>query len=157
MINRERSSNHIKLCDYVILAEFDINTGSTVRHQYPSPVPYHKEDWFAENMLPEGVHNRSLDHTYMFLNRGGSFSEISEETSPESSAFSEVNTLSGPFLFGINLCKTRYDSSVRRGAIVKAMAVFSQFHFVEAFKKPLEWALDQYFDNPSVHILEVSY
>jgi len=26
------------LVDYIILAEFDIDTGSTVRHQYPSVV-----------------------------------------------------------------------------------------------------------------------
>ena len=40
-------------CDYVVLAEFDINTGSTVRHQYPSKIIDYTEDWLAENMLPE--------------------------------------------------------------------------------------------------------
>ena len=51
------------------LAEFDIDTGSTVRHQFPETVPGYKNDWFAELMLPEGAHNRDKDWTYIFLNR----------------------------------------------------------------------------------------
>ena len=42
-----------------------------MRHQYPSEVPNYKADWFAENMLPEGAHNREKDFTYMFLHREG--------------------------------------------------------------------------------------
>lgn len=58
-----------QLVDYIILAEFDIDTGSTVRHQYPHPVVGYNNDWFAEYMLPEGAHNRDKDWTYIFLNR----------------------------------------------------------------------------------------
>ena len=36
-----------------------------------------------------------------------------------------------PMLFGINHVRTKYDSNVRRGAIVKAMAFFSRYHFIE--------------------------
>ena len=61
--------NFHPIVDYIILAEFDIDTGSTVRHQYPAKIPYCTADWLAENMLPEGVHNRNEDWTYMFLNR----------------------------------------------------------------------------------------
>ena len=57
------------LVDHILLAEFDIDTGSTVRHQYPQPVEGYKNDWFAELMLPEGAHNRERDWTYIFLNR----------------------------------------------------------------------------------------
>ena len=63
-----RDENHEPLVDYILLAEFDIDTGSTVRHQYPVEVPGYKADWFAENMLPEGAHNRTQDWTYIFLN-----------------------------------------------------------------------------------------
>lgn len=34
-------------------------------------------------------------------------------------------------LFGINHVRTKYDSNVRRGAIVKAIMVLSKYHFVE--------------------------
>ena len=55
--------------DYLVLAEFDIDTGSTVRHTIPKDVIGYKKDWFADYMLPEGAHNHDLDWTYIFLNR----------------------------------------------------------------------------------------
>ena len=58
-----------KLVDFVVLAEFDIDTGSTVRHQYPHAIDGYTEDWLADHMLPEGLHNRTEDWTYIFLNR----------------------------------------------------------------------------------------
>lgn len=57
--------------DLVIHCICPHSIGSTVRHQYPSAVPNYKADWFAENMLPEGAHNREVDCTYMLLNREG--------------------------------------------------------------------------------------
>ncbi|CAM9854250.1 unnamed protein product, partial [Discosporangium mesarthrocarpum] len=67
----KRGPDAPELVDYVILAEFDIDTGSTVRHKFPDrPVAGYSDDWFAEYMLPEGAHNHSLDWTVMFLNRG---------------------------------------------------------------------------------------
>lgn len=57
------------MVNYVVLAEFDIDTGSTVRHQYPQSIDGYTEDWLAEHMLPEGLHNRTEDWTYIFLNR----------------------------------------------------------------------------------------
>lgn len=59
---------HDKLVKHILLAEFDLTTGSTLRHQYPSPVEGHEPDWFAEKMLPEGAHNREMDYTVFFLN-----------------------------------------------------------------------------------------
>ena len=123
-----------KLCLYVVLAEFDINTGSTVRHQYPAPVPGCSDDWLAEQMLPEGVHNRDIDTTYIILNRAN------DET----------------LLYGMNLCKTKHDSSVLRGARVRSIAIFSQFSYVEIFKKALDYTLELYIDNPSLNTLIVS-
>jgi hypothetical protein len=149
-----------RLCEYIILAEFDIDTGSTVRIQYPRKVDGYADDWFAENMLPEGVHNRVSDYTYMFLNRT---SPIFGESVATSSATSGVSALTEDnadkdkqFLFGVNLVRTKYDSSVRRGAIVKAIAIFSRYSFVELFKKPLDLALEAYFLHQSPVIIEVS-
>ena len=36
-----------------------------------------------------------------------------------------------PFLYGLNIVMTKHDSSVRRGAIVKALAVFTRHSNVE--------------------------
>lgn len=148
-ISRTRGTGALPLIDYVFLAEFDIDTGSTLRLQYPSPIENYKADWFAEHMLPEGAHNRVLDYTYMILNRDGVHIDDEVWIKPIQS-----NTDPKIFLHGINLVKTRHDSNVRRGAIVKAMCIFSRYSFVEVFKQPLELALDSYFDNPSVAILE---
>lgn len=55
-----------KNVDYVLLAEFDIDKGSTVRHQYPKPCAV-SENILADLMLPEGAHLRESDWTYFFL------------------------------------------------------------------------------------------
>lgn len=52
-------SNH---CLFVLLAEFDIDKGSVLREQYPSPTQI-KETSLAEIMLPEGAHLRDTDWT----------------------------------------------------------------------------------------------
>jgi hypothetical protein len=154
-----RSDTNKQLVDYIVLAEFDIDTGSTVRHQYPSNIPGYKVDWFAEFMLPEGAHNRDMDYNFIFLNRDAPHIDQhlwskTEKYVPVLSAVEDASEQdSKNLLYGINLVKTRHDSSVRRGAVVKAMCLFSQFQFVDILKKPLELALDRYFDNPNISVL----
>lgn len=157
----KRGQRFHKVCDYIVLAEFDIDTGSTVRHQYPCAFPDIKEDWFAENMLPEGVHNRAVDYTYMILNRKHEQIDESFWISPKSFDVLLEPSLDETeqqkyLLYGLNLVITKYDSNVRRGAIVKAMAIFSRYSFIEVLKKPLECALEHYFLQPTRTTLEVS-
>lgn len=148
------------LVDYVLLSEFDIDTGSTLRHQYPSPIPNYKADWFAEHMLPEGAHNRESDFTYFFLNRDEENIDNYFWIKPPPN-YQEIDIVipqdKNLFLYGLNFVKTKYDSSVRRGAIVKAICIFSPYHFIESFKKPLELALEDYFNNSSVDVLKNLY
>ena len=87
-------------------------------------------DSFAEYMLPEGAHNRVEDWTYMILNRTRPQVEENFWIHPES-ALPDESSSEPPMLFTINLVRTKYDSSVRRGAIVKAMMFVSRYHFVE--------------------------
>lgn len=144
------------LVDYILLAEFDIDTGSTVRHQYPAPIPGYKNDWFAELMLPEGAHNRDSDWTYIFLNRDQQqmdekiWINANAEVKPASSS-------SERFMYGINLVQTKMDTTVRRGAIVKAMAIFSRYHYTDIFRDPLRIALETYFEAKDVSVLENLY
>jgi hypothetical protein len=130
------------IVDCIILAEFDIDTGSTVRHQYPHPIPGHEACPFAEYMLPEGAHNREEDWTYMILNRDGPQADEEHWQLQPSAAGGRSDSplppgaggeggAGGGMLFGINHVRTKYDPSVRRGAIVKAMAIFSRYNFVE--------------------------
>ena len=136
--------------DYIILAEFDIDTGSTVRHQYPEAVSGYKSDWFAEYMLPEGAHNRESDWTYILLNRDQRQADENAWIHPGLEAAAPG---AGRLMYGLNLVQTKMDTSVRRGAIVKAMAVFSRYPHLDVFKGPLQVALDVYFEQKSVEVL----
>jgi hypothetical protein len=60
-------------------------------------------------------------------------------------------------LYGINLVKTMVDATVRRGAIVKAMAIFTKYHFIDSFKASLLFTLDTYFSNPYIEIISTLY
>ena len=153
-----------KLCDYIVITEFDIDTGSTVRHQYPEKIEGVSEDWLAENMLPEGAHNRDEDSTYMFLNRDKRRLDeellihprlTSEGNVPKKANESSLIPL--VFRYGLNLVQTKHDATVRRGAVVKAMAIFSSYPLVDSLREPLWNALENYFERPEVEVLERLY
>jgi hypothetical protein len=183
------------LCEYIILAEFDIDSGSTVRHKFPEGgVPGYKDDFFAEYMLPEGAHNHPLDWTVMFLNKhrdplsmaeeagcilgskvegvnrtslkagkmlGENFeeSEEAEEAVKAQAAIdkAEEEGKTGPFLYCINLVRKKDDPTVKRGAVVKAMCICSQYNFLEAFRPLLIIALDNYYEKQDPAILSDLY
>lgn len=134
-----------KLSFCIVVSEFDIDTGSTVRYQYPNQIEGITEDSLAELMLPEGSHNRSEDGTYIFLNR--------KKMRLEEGYNGHERLNSDTFRYGFNLVQTKYDSSVRRGALIKAMAIFSSYRFVDCLKEPLSAALLRYFDNPVIDVL----
>jgi hypothetical protein len=134
-----------KLCECIVLAEFNIDTGSEVKIQYPSVLDGYTPDWLAEKMLPEGVHNREKDYTYILLNRDNK-SIYDDEKGDEKR-----------FLYGINYVWNKHDSTVRRGAVVKAIAIFSCYHFIDSFKKILEMALTTYYNQPTIETIEELY
>ena len=153
--NFDKYPSCAKLCDYIVITEFDIDTGSTVRHQYPEKIGGVAEDWLAENMLPEGAHNRDEDSTYMFLNRDRR--RLDEELLIHPRLISEETDASTSiplvFRYGLNLVQTKHDASVRRGAIVKAMAIFSSYPLVDSLREPLHNALEEYFEQPELEVL----
>ena len=57
------------LIDYIILAEFDIDKGSTVRLQYPTNVPNSNQEDIADHMIMEGVHNFGVVSSWFTLGR----------------------------------------------------------------------------------------
>ncbi len=65
----------------------------------------------------------------------------------------DKDTKSGPFLYCINLVRKKDDPTVRRGASVKAMAVCSQYHFVEIFRALLIISLDEYYQSQDSQVL----
>ncbi|RQM24037.1 hypothetical protein B5M09_009601 [Aphanomyces astaci] len=61
-------------------------------------------EFFADMMLPEGVHNREQDYTVFFIHKD-----------------SEVK-------YCLSVVKTMHDANVRRGARIKAVAICSNYH-----------------------------
>ncbi|KAH9462259.1 hypothetical protein Pst134EB_033315 [Puccinia striiformis f. sp. tritici] len=132
---------------YVLLAEFDIDTGSGLKHQYPSPTGT-AEHVLADLMLPDGAHDRNEDWTVFFLNQTPRLTVTNNchlENQPQSTPTSlhhhqqqqqqqHQTKTDHKLLYVISLVRTKKDTSVRRGAICKAMAVCSYYPYIQIFK-----------------------
>ncbi|KAG8907144.1 hypothetical protein FRB99_005252 [Tulasnella sp. 403] len=143
--NGTRTVQHVS---FVLLAEFDIDQGSVLSHEYPYPTGV-DEQLLAELMIPDGVHDQSEDWTIFFLNQtpGNTIASIfapgDEEDGDEKKELLHV----------LNLVRTKHDKTVRRGAIVKALAICTHHPYIQIFKPVLLIALEDYYSNPSVECL----
>ncbi|KAI4599665.1 hypothetical protein KJ359_001401 [Pestalotiopsis sp. 9143b] len=62
-----------------------------------------------------------------------------------------------PLVYVLNLVNTKHDKSVKRGAIVKAMAVCTRHPFLHIYKPLLLLALEEYFKSPVPETLSMLY
>ncbi len=62
---RGSTENHV---EYILVASFHVNRGSTMEHQYPVPITGN-EQMLAELMLPDQTHLRTQDWTMFFLHK----------------------------------------------------------------------------------------
>ncbi|KAI8904967.1 stabilization of polarity axis-domain-containing protein [Powellomyces hirtus] len=132
--------------DAVLVAEFDIDKGSALSFQYPVPTGTDVHV-LSELMLPDGAHLREEDWTMFLLNQS--------DAAKEKAAIAERRE--EPSTYVLNLVRTKHISNVRRGARVKAMAVASRYQWVHVFKPLLVLALDKFFNDPTIGILEDLY
>ncbi|KAI9500693.1 docking domain of Afi1 for Arf3 in vesicle trafficking-domain-containing protein [Coemansia spiralis] len=130
--------------EYILLAEFDIDRGAILKHQYPRPTGA-DDSHLAELMLPDGAHARESDWTMFFLN---------QRAQDESGKISEGGP---PLLYVLNLVRTKHDKEVRRGAIVKAMAVCTRHRFIHIYQATLMLALENYYRAPTEDTLAELY
>ncbi|WWC62606.1 uncharacterized protein I303_105203 [Kwoniella dejecticola CBS 10117] len=159
---------------FCLLAEFDIDAGATLAHQYPYPTGT-DEHRLAELMLPDGAHLRAEDWTIFYLGQTPSSAvapmlshESSTSISTESSATTENNRNSvmpldratrgvagsgGGLLYVLNCVRMKEDKKMRRGAMVKAMAICTPNPYIGIYKPLLLLALEEYFLSPSPEIL----
>ncbi|KAG6022682.1 hypothetical protein E4U41_002208 [Claviceps citrina] len=76
----------------------------------------------------------------------------------DESADSEPEGGEGPPLIHVlNLVNTKHDKSVKRGAIVKAMAICTRHPFLHIYKPLLLLALEEYFKSPVLETLSMLY
>ncbi|KFH49006.1 hypothetical protein ACRE_000770 [Hapsidospora chrysogenum ATCC 11550] len=62
-----------------------------------------------------------------------------------------------PLIHVLNLVNTKHDKSVKRGAIVKAMAICTRHPFLHIYKPLLLLALEEYFKSPVPETLAMLY
>ncbi|DBA03863.1 TPA: hypothetical protein N0F65_004553 [Lagenidium giganteum] len=138
------------MAEVVLYAEFDIDKGSTLRESYPTAIAHYSPEFFADVMLPEGVHNREEDFTVFFLNRQQALKKPSADDAAADAANVSANehatVVVDPlknFMYCLSVVRTTYDNTVRRGARVNAVALCSQHKHCFAFKDVLDMAVRQ--------------
>lgn len=138
-------------CSFVLLAEFDIDSGAQLTYQFPQPLGT-DEGLLANLMLPDGAERHFEDWTIFFLNQTP-FNTIAPvlalETHEPNDDHSSAKGSHSELIYVLNLVRTKHDKSVRRGAVVKAMAICTRHPFIQIFKPVLLLALDDYFASPS--------
>ncbi|RDA84467.1 hypothetical protein CP532_0056 [Ophiocordyceps camponoti-leonardi (nom. inval.)] len=81
-----------------------------------------------------------------------------DDDDDDESTDSEPETDEGPPLIHVlNLVNTKHDKSVKRGAVVKAMAVCTRHPFLHIYKPLLLLALEEYFKSPVLETLALLY
>ncbi|KAJ5824648.1 hypothetical protein N7447_006988 [Penicillium robsamsonii] len=171
--------------EYILVASFHIDRGPIMEHQYPAAISG-DESMLAELMLPDQTHVRSQDWTMFFLHKDTSGDEetdsaggkkkrkrksqyhanqegadIQDETEDELSDDPDSSDDEGgegpPLMYVLNLVNTKQDNTVRRGAVVKAMAICTRHSFLHIYKPLLLLALEDYFKSPFPETLASLY
>jgi len=93
--------------EYLLVAEFDIDKGPTITHQYPKALSSDVKEW-AELMLPDQTHVRAEDWTIFFVH--------CEPTGKRQASIGQSLEEPGepPLLYVLNLVNTKHDKEVRR-------------------------------------------
>lgn len=171
--------------EYILVASFDIDRGSTMEHQYPGVISP-DENMLAELMLPDQTHVRSQDWTIFFLHKdaGAEEEEVAEkearreqrrerikakaealsrgevqeeDLSSDEAESDEDDAGEPPLMYVLNLVNTKKDNTVKRGAVVKAMAICTRHSFLHIYKPLLLLALEDYFKSPYPETLAALY
>lgn len=101
-------------------------------------------------MLPDGAHLRDKDWTIFYLGQSAQsavapiLSHEEGESSPDKRASASSNpddenrpkrgSPGGGLLYVLNCVQCKTDKTVRRGALVKALAVATHYPFIQVFK-----------------------
>ncbi|TKA66071.1 hypothetical protein B0A55_11172 [Friedmanniomyces simplex] len=81
-----------------------------------------------------------------------------DEIEDDDDASSDEEAFDGPpLVYVLNLVNTKQDHTVKRGAVVKAMAVCTRHSFLHIYRPLLLLALEQYFANPVIETLASLY
>ncbi|KAK1249846.1 hypothetical protein MKX08_009849 [Trichoderma sp. CBMAI-0020] len=100
-------------------------------------------------LVPEGETESEEDSE-------GSEDDLDEDD--EESSDDEPDGAEGPpLIYVLNLVNTKHDKTVKRGAIVKAMAICTRHPFLHIYKPLLLLALEEYYKSPVPETLSMLY
>lgn len=151
--------------DENMLAELMLPDQTHVRTQDWTMFFLHKDANLGEEDLAEREERRERRQERILareeaiangLLEDGQEVDLSEDES--SSEEEEDDNRDGPpLMYVLNLVNTKHDASVKRGAIVKAMAICTRHPFLHIYKPLLLLALEDYFKSPYPETLELLY
>ncbi|KAI2630779.1 spindle pole body interacting protein [Hypoxylon sp. NC1633] len=101
-----------------------------------------------------GIFNETDDK----IEEEGEDEDDEDDLSDDDSTDSEPEGGEGPpLIYVLNLVYTRHDKTVKRGAVVKAMAICTRHPFLHIYKPLLLLALEEYYKSPVPETLALLY
>lgn len=176
-----------KHVEYILVASFDIDRGSIMEHQYPGPVGgdehmlaelmlpdqahVRSQDWtifflHKDAGMDDDEQDAGRKRRRRRKQEGGAddedevdagSDEEQREGEDDDESDDEVTQDGPPLVYVLNLVNTKQDNTVKRGAVVKAMAICTRHSFLHIYKPLLLLALEMYFANPQVETLASLY
>lgn len=135
--------------DYIVTAEFHVDKGPSLIHQYPLEIPGLEElPFFAELMIPDQIHKREEDYTLFFLHRSLSTGRFSYK-------YNASESESNPY-FVYTIVNNVADHKQKRGNVIKSLSIVTRLTYFKHFKPLLMICLDKCFvDNDVTYLAEL--
>lgn len=135
--------------EYIITAEFHVDKGPSVVHQYPETLPgYEFLPFFPELMLPDQIHRREEDFTLFLLFRNKATGHFH---------YKKDANCTNDIYYMYTVVKNVSDESVRRGLVIKALCVITKLSYFKHFRPLLLICLDKYFSANDESLLAQLY
>lgn len=136
--------------EYIVTAEFHIDKGPCLIHQYPSPLPGLRNlPFLPELMLPDQIHKREEDFTLFLLHRNTTTGEFQY-------LFNKATCELEPYYLYTIVINVK-DATFKRGSIIKSLSIITRLSYFKNFKPLLLICLDKYFKNNDIRIIEELY
>ena len=169
------------------MASFHIDRGPIMEHQYPAPISgdesmlaelmlpdqthVRSQDWTIfflhkdtsgeeEDESDGGKKKKKRKSKYRGNEEGAHIQHENPDEASDGDSSDEDDEEGGegpPLMYVLNLVNTKQDNTVRRGAVVKAMAICTRHSFLHIYKPLLLLALEDYFKSPYPETLASLY
>ena len=124
------------MIDFILAAEFDINSGVCLTDYYPQKGEIKNSYIIASYMLPDGIHKHDSDIS-VFTSKI-QFSDLKESKEMDENISSEK-------FFFYNIIKNKKDNNIKRGACVRSLAIASKsIQLLYVFHEILNFYLEEY-------------